>query len=395
MKHVVIAGGGFAGARLARQLRKQKNITITLINNSPDFRYCPALYRAATGYKMGVARISLEWMLLDVPNVQLVVGTVTKLNQDKKMVVLEDGREISYDYMVFALGAVTTYFNIAGLHEHAVGVKTVEEVQELRKHIHDQVVLKNGEDRNYVVVGAGPTGVEMAAALGDYVRRVARKHGKRQHAISVWLVEGAPRILPQNSERVSRIVTKRLEQSGVNILTNTLVKGESLHQLNTSHGAIKTHTVVWTAGTTVNPFYSEQGDQFTFGKGGKVVVNKRLEAGKDVYVIGDNAAVQFSGLALSAVWHANYVAQDIKRRMRHKKRPYFKVQTPPQVIPVGNAWAILQFGPIILYGKIAKLLRKCADYIGYADVLGYTRALTIWSNAEHEESACDNCTGKK
>lgn len=395
MKHVVIAGAGFGGVRLARKLRKQKDVVVTLINDSPEFRYCPALYRAATGHKMGAARLSLEWMLLDATNVNLVVGKVAGIDSKKKFLNLENGTQITYDYVVFALGSVTTYFNIEGLHKHSVGVKTTEEILALRQHVHENVVSGQTEEANYVVVGAGPTGVEMAASLGAYLKNIAKKHNRPDHHIAIWLVEGADRVLPQNSVKVSSAVEKRLSKLGVKLLTNTMVGGESLHELKTSSATIKTHTVVWTAGSVVNPFYKDQGSTFKFNKRGKVLVSEHLEALPNVYVIGDNADTEYSGLALTAIRHANYVAGDIKRRIHTKGRKHHRDKKPIQVIPVGERWAIMQFGMIVLYGRIIYLLRKVADLIGYADILGYLRAITIWSHADRPENGCQVCNQSK
>lgn len=392
MKHVVIAGAGFAGVRLARKLRKQKDIAVTIINPSPEFRYCPALYRAATGYKIGAARLSLEWMLLDAPNTSLMVDEVTGINHTNHTLSLKSGTTITYDYVVFALGSVTTYFNIEGLHDHAVGVKTTEEVIALREHLH-QTILKNPDkEHNYVVVGAGPTGVEMAAALGGYLQRIARKHGhKKRHKLAIWLVEGADRVLPANSKKVSRVVRRRLESKGVHILTNTFVQGESVHSLKTSNGIIKTDTVIWTAGTVNNPFFANQKEVFKLDKRGKVLVNEYLEARHNVYVIGDNAATEHSGLAPTAIWHANFVAKDIKRKLSKRTRRKHSDSKPVQVIPVGTHWAIMQYAGISIHGRSISYVRKLADYIGYGDVLGYLRALTIWAHADNEEDVCPVC----
>lgn len=396
MKHIVIVGAGFGGARLARNLRKQKDVAVTLINPSPEFKYCPALYRAATGYKMGAARLSLEWMLLDVPNVKLTVASATKLNHRKKFVELDDGRKISYDMIVFALGSVTTYFNIEGLHEHAIGVKTTEEVLALREHVHENVVKQGDKHANYVIVGGGPTGVELAAGLGGHLKRIAKKHKIKDHKVTIWLVEAGDRVLPQNLEKVSRLAARRLTDNGVQVLTKTMVEGESLHELKTSTTTIKTHTVIWTAGTMVNPFYKEQTKgMFKFDKRGRVKVSKHLEALPNVYVIGDNASTPHSGLALTAIRHANYVAKDISRRLAHKDRKTQKDSKPAQVIPVGNRWAIMQYGSISVHGRLIALVRKLADFIGYGDVLGNLRALTIWSNAEHMEEGCEICHRSK
>jgi NADH dehydrogenase len=340
---------------------------------------------------MGTARLPLEWMLLDASNIDLVEGVVVKVSPKEKTLTLASGRHISYDTVVFALGSVTTYFNIEGLHEHSFGIKTSEEIFELRRHLHDKVLTQPTDETNYVVVGAGPTGVELAGALGNYLQNISRNHGRQSHNISIWLVDVAPRILPQMSEKSARVVEQHLQKSGVKILTNTKVEKESLHSLKTSSTTIKTHTVIWTAGTATNPFYKEQGEIFTFDQRGRVKVNKHLEAGKDMYVIGDNASTRYSGLALTAIWHANFVAKDIRRKMASHRRPKKYEYTPIQIVPAGEKWAILQYRNFEVHGRIIAWVRKVADYLGYSDVLGYVRALTIWTNFEKTEDGCEIC----
>ncbi|MDO8265763.1 MAG: NAD(P)/FAD-dependent oxidoreductase [Candidatus Saccharibacteria bacterium] len=393
MKHIVIVGGGFAGVRLARKLKNKKETNVTLINDSPDFRYYPALYRAATGYKMGTARLPIEWMLLDASDVDLVVGHADSIDENKKKITLNNGDLIDYDYAVLALGSVTTYFNIEGVHEHSFGIKSVNEIIELRQHLHQKISSKESIESNYVIIGAGATGVELASALGGYLKRISRKHKFKNHKISIWLVEAAPRVMPQMSEHASKIVLKRLKKLGVNVQLNTVVEKETLHTLKTSTGTIKTHTVIWTAGTTVNDFYSKQGDTFNFDKRRKVIVNKRLQASEKVYVIGDNASLS-SGLALGAIQHANFVSKDILRRINNKKRLHFKVRKPIQVVPLGNNWAILQYGKLVLSGRLIGYIRKIADFMGYADIMGPIRALTIWTNGDKSEDQCRICHTK-
>ena len=391
MKRVVIVGGGFAGARLARKLSKNKKVVVTLVNPSMDFKYAPALYRAATGYKMGTARLSLEWMLLDAQNLSIVIDRAVSVSPEKKSIGLASGKKLSYDYAVFALGSETTYFNIEGLHEHSYGVKSSEEVIYLREHIHDRVVNHPEEQSNYVVVGAGPTGVELSAALGDYVQRIYRHHKKKQSKVAIWLVEAGGRVIPQMNEKASVKIHNRLRKLGVEILTSTMVKGEKLHSLTTSAGNIKTDTVIWTAGTMTNSFYASHKKHFTFSPRGKIKVNRYLETRSGIYVIGDNAETEYSGLALTAIWHADFVAKDIKRRLYKKKRRSYKEKRPVQVVPVGRNWAALQYGKINVFGFFVSLIRKAADYVGYGDVMGYLRAVTIWSNSEKEDSTCDVC----
>lgn len=392
MKHIVIAGGGFAGIRLARKLRKQTDIMVTLVNDSEDFRYSPALYRAVTGFKMGIARLPIEWMLIDSSNVNLVIGRVEGINEDSKQLLLEDGQKIDYDEVVFALGAVNTFFGISGLEEYSYNVRTFREALELKQNIHDNLVgASRATDENFVIVGAGPTGVELAGALGTYLLKIAKKHKMRHQHIKICLVEAGPRILPQMNEKASRKAKSRLDQLGVEVLTNTAVKSETLNELRTSVGMIKSKNVIWAAGTQNNPFFSDNPGVFKLNDRGRVVVNEHLQASSHIYVCGDNAATKYSGLAETAIWHANFIAKDIVARVDHESRPKRFERLPMQVVPVGHKWAIFQYGPLVFGGRFASLVRRLADIIGYNDVLGPVKALTIWSNSDKTEESCPTC----
>lgn len=395
MKHVVIAGGGFAGVRLARKLRGEKNIKITLINESEDFRYSPALYRAAAGFKVGTARIPLEWMLLDSDNINVVYDKVTKVNTEKKQFTLAEGDTIPYDYGVCALGTVTTYFNISGIADHSFGIKSVDEILTLKKHIHTNIANETKKKHNYVVIGAGPTGVEVAATLGEYVQTLMKRHKVKNPQAEVFLVEGAPRILPAMRERASRKAQNELERLGVTVLTDTKVSSSTNLSLKTSNGNIATQNVIWTAGAMNNPFYKENEKHFKFNDRGKVKVNRHLQAHGSLYVAGDNADTPFSGLAFTAINHANYLARDIKARVHGKRRKKQKDYFPPQLVPVGSI-AVFQYRSIVLGGRLMSVVRRFADFIGYNDVLGPLKALTIWQNSERvEDDWCDICRRKR
>lgn len=391
MKQILIIGGGFAGIRTARKLRKQKDISITLVNDSQDFRYCPALYRAATGFKLGTARLPIEWMLLDSSNTDLLINKAVSIDVDKKQIGFADNSILDYDFAVLALGSVTTYFNVEGLREHSYGIKTITEVDELRRHLHCEIDEKSTTEENYVIVGAGPTGVETAGALGAYLERIAKKHKTKKHHKKIWLVEAAPRILPQMSPRVSGLAHKRLTKLGVRIEVDTQVTAESIKTLQTSSGPINTHTVVWTAGTTNNPFFDNNSANFKMNEKHRVVVDEHLLAHPCVYVIGDNAATAFSGTAFTAIKHGNFTAKDINARINHHRRPIKYESHPIQVVPIGVGWAILQYRSFVLFGRSISWIRRAADYIGYSDVVGYIKALTIWSNRNKLEEVCVKC----
>jgi NADH dehydrogenase len=391
MKHVLIVGGGFAGMRIARLLSNKNDIKLTIINPSPDFRYTPALYRVATGFRSAAAWLPIEWMLLDAKNATFVQGAVKKLNKEAKDVLLEDGRVISYDYVVFAIGNITSYFSIPGLDTYSYGVKSVEEVQRLKQHIHKNIIDPNRASRDYVIVGAGPTGVELAAVLGAHVKRVSKHHKVSSSHIKIHLIEAGPRTLPQLSERAGYYAEKQLLKNGVTLHVSMQVKAETVHTLKTSLGTIATDNVIWTAGTMNNPFFKNQPNIFLADKKGRIIVNQHLQVADYIYVCGDNAATPFSGLALTAINHANYVASDIIKSMSGKKRRAQRDKLPASVVPVGEHYAILQYGKIVLSGGPISAIRKAADIIGYTDVLGILKAFTIWRGSELPENLCSIC----
>ncbi len=392
MKHIVIAGGGFAGVRLARKLRKQKDIQVTLINDSADFRYSPALYRAVIGFKVGIARLPLEWMLIDSDNSNLIVGRVSGVDETRKQLELEDGRKIDYDEVVFALGSTTGYFNITGLDEFSYGAKSFSEVIELKHHIHDGLVKGSDITENFVIVGAGPTGVELAGALGAYLNHISKKHKIKHPHIQIYLVEAGPRILPQMHEAVSKKVFKRLVSLGVKIETDTKVQSETISKLKTSAGTIESKNVIWAAGTQNNPFFSKYPKIFAQNKKGKVAVNEHLQASANIYICGDNISSKYGDLAQTAIHHADYIANDIVARIKRRKRSTYKPKLPIQVVPVGPGWAVLQYGRLKLSGSLISLVRRAADIVGYTEVLGLIKASTIWTNSDRNEDDCSICS---
>jgi NADH dehydrogenase len=391
MKHIVIVGAGFAGMRLVRKLGNRKDVQITLVNPSPQFRYAPAIYRAATGFKTGSAWLPLDWMLLGTKNVAFLEGAADKIDTHTKTIHLSDGRTLSYDDVVIATGSITTYFHISGLDEFSYGVKSSEEIDHFQKHIHDNLVSGKKADLDYIIAGAGPTGIELAGALRSHIRAVAKHHRVPSAHIRIHLVEAGPRILPQMNETASKRAVKRLHKFGVKIHTNTQVRAETEHNLQTSLGTMNTDNVIWTAGTANNPFFANNVDSFKLNERGRVLVNAHLQSSPSIYVCGDNAATPRSGLALVAIWHANYIAKDIVRRLHKKQRKPYKEKTPVQVVPIGEKFAIMQYRNFVISGRLISFVRRAADIIGYSDVLGPVSAFTIWRSSEKQQVPCNIC----
>jgi len=229
-----------------------------------------------------------------------------------------------------------------------------------------------------VVVGGGPTGVELSAALGSYVERLRQHYGVKGRPVKIDLIEAAPRILPRMSEKASARVAARLKSLGVNIQVGKAVESETADEIMVSGKPIKSHTVIWTSGVANSPFYEANKDQFKFAPRGRVAVDQHMRAAKDVYVIGDNAATLYTGLAQTALHDAEFVAANFKREQRGLRPKEYKAVMPPVVVPVGENWAVFEWRKLRLYGFIGSLLRRAADFIGYNDMLPIGQALGVW-----------------
>jgi NADH:ubiquinone reductase (H+-translocating) len=207
------------------------------------------------------------------------------------------------------------------------------------------------------------------------------------------LVEAAPRLLPRSVPAVSARVQRQLESLEVKVLTGTGVKAETADALEVAGQSIATHTVVWTAGTSTNPFYYSNGTHFQLNRNGRVMVSAYLEAKDNVYVIGDNADTPYAGLALTAVRDGDFVAGDIIRARRGRPRRAYKPLAPISVIPVGEHWAVAEWRGYYIYGILGYLLRRAADLIAYSDIERWPQAVRTWMQDSRKEDNCPICSG--
>lgn len=376
---VTIVGGGFGGVKAAVEIAKDKKAKVTLITEMPHFQYYPALYSAATGHSHLEAWVPLSQIFTDYPNVEVIIDSIVSIDPKEKVIKSATKKEYRYDTLILALGSVTTYFGIKGLDQYAYGIKSVAEVNAFKRHIYEEMAKHHKIDKHYVVVGAGPTGVELSAALVTYITRLKKKfHINDKRKIHVDLIEAAPRVLPRMSETSSRIVHKRLEKLGVNVLLGKSVQSQDADELMVSGKPISSHTVIWTSGVANNPFYNANSSYFEFAPNHKVAVDEYMQATEDVYVIGDNAATKYSGLAQTALHDAKFVAKNIHRKNHRKKLLKYNSVRPSVVVPVGENWAIFEWGKLRMSGWLASLVRRAADLTGYSDILPIGHALGVW-----------------
>lgn len=387
-KHkVLVVGGGFGGVKAALELREHDNIEVTLLSDRDDFRYYPTFYHTATGGLKSQSSIPLPEILDE--HVKIIIGSAVKLDRSRRQITTSNGQHLPYDTLIMSLGTVTNYFGIRGLEEYSFSIKSIEGITRFKDHLHRQLADEHKPDLRYVIVGAGPTGIELAGALPTYLRKIMHNHGIKRRAIRIELIEAAPRLLPRSHKSISRAVNRRLRKLGVHVMRNQTVQGQNADSIIINDQPLMSRTVVWTAGVANNPFFQANG--FTMAERGKVQVNDHLMAEPHVYVIGDNAATQYSGLAQTALYDAEYVARDITASLQHKPQAAYKPKQPVSVIPVGSNWAAVEWGKFHFSGRLGWLLRSAADWIGFHDLQPWWKASEQWLTEFGSQEDCLTC----
>jgi NADH dehydrogenase len=385
---VLVLGGGFGGIKAALELADNEAYDVSLLSDQANFRYYPTLYRAATGGRIAASSIPLS-EIFEGKDVNIIQGSAQKINRDTKHVQTNADKKYAYDILVIALGVVTNFFGIKGLQEYAYGIKSVEEAHRLRDHLHQLLEDEHKPDLNYVVIGGGPTGIELAGALGPYLRHITKSHGIAHKAIHIDLVEAADRLMPRMPKPYSEAVKKRLRKLGVKFYLGQTVEAETADGLQVSGHPIASHTVVWTAGVTNHPFFKDNG--FSLNDRGKVMVDDFLQAETNVYVIGDNADTPYSGMAQTALYDAKFLAKNLARHANGKPMKAYKAKTPIYVTPVGPHWAAVLWGQLHIYGWLGWALRSAADFVGYHDYEPWWKASKHWVAEEMDEEECPVC----
>ncbi|MDN5275786.1 MAG: hypothetical protein JWN33_435 [Candidatus Saccharibacteria bacterium] len=384
--HTVVVGGGFAGVKAALELSKKQIGKVTLISNEPYFLHHATLYATATGRSAAESIIPLNEIFFNHPNVTVVQDTVTSIDPDRKLVV-SDKKSYQYDNVIIALGSVTTYFGISGMEQHAYGIKSLDEIRAFHQHIENEVVHEGQLDRNYVIIGAGPTGVELVGALCEYLHHLIDLHQLKHARVKLSLIEAAPRILPRSSATAAKIVEKRLKAIGVDVQTNKKVEALDEENITIAGKKVPTKTAVWTSGVANHPFFKANASYFDLAPNGRANVNKFLEGHKDIYVIGDNNTVQYGGLAWPALRQGAFVAQHLARKASGRPLKAYKPALPPSGIPVGDKWGYVEWFGVYAAGRPGSLIRRLIELVDYCNILPFQKAVAIWRS--HDISQVD------
>ena len=373
---VVIVGGGFGGLAAAKGL-KRSPVNVLLIDRSNHHLFQPLLYQVATSVLApGQIASPIRSLLSLQTNTSVMLGTVTGVDAASKQVIVDAadkvGLRISYDYLILATGAKHTYFGHDEFSAFAPGLKSLADAESLRSHLleaFEKAEIEDDVERRralltFVMVGAGPTGVEIASAIAVMVRTSLRRDFRRIDPASaqIILVDAAERPLATFSEKLSEAAMRRLTTLGVEVRLGVAVEVVDEEGVVMGNERIRAKTVVWTAGVAPSPAGKWLGT--TVDRVGRVRIDPDLTVPKhpEIFVIGDTASLDqggrpLPGVAQVAMQQGKYAARSISRRVAGQSPlSPFRYLDKGNLAVVGRNFAVLQSAGVELSGFVAWLV---------------------------------------
>jgi NADH:ubiquinone reductase (H+-translocating) len=367
---VVIVGAGFGGLVAARTLARYP-VQITLIDRKNFHTFQPLLYQVATaGLSPGEIAAPIRWILRGRHNVEVLMAEVEDFDLGTRMVKLPDA-EVHYDYLIVAAGASHAYFGHDEWEPFAPGLKTVEDALEIRRRVLLAFELAerqaaSGQDQtqlNFVVVGGGPTGVELAGTLAEVSRQALANEFRTidPKRTKIILLEGGARVLPAYPEDLSRSAEVQLQHLGVEVRTSALVSGVEAGAVFIGQTRLPATVTLWAAGVAASPLGKKLGAPTD--RAGRVLVGPDLSVPghPEVFVIGDLAALKdekgklLPGVAPVAMQQGKTTADNIGRQLQGQPRRDFHYFDKGSLATIGRAAAVAEFGKIHISGFLAWL----------------------------------------
>jgi len=367
--HVIIVGGGFAGLTAARTLRHAP-VRLTLVDRHNHHTFQPLLYQVATaGLSSTNIAAPLRHILRRQRNVTVVLADATGVDLRRQRLVLSDG-EMQYDFLILAAGATHSYFGHEEWSRFAPGLKTLDDAIDIRRRVllafeeaeRETDDARRAEWLTFVVVGAGPTGVEMAGTLAEIARHTLR--GEFRHIdpaqARVILVEGTDRVLPPYSPRLSEKARLQLEHLGVVVFTKKMVTGVDATGVWLGEERIAARTVVWAAGVAASPLGRSLGVPVDRAGRVKVASDLTVPGHKEVFVTGDLALVledgrPVPGVAPAANQMGRHAARNVLRALDGQPLSAFHYVDKGSLATIGRRAGVADFGRFQLWGAPAWL----------------------------------------
>jgi NADH dehydrogenase len=374
VQHVVIVGGGFGGLYAAKALGREP-IQLTLLDRRNHHVFQPLLYQVAmAALSPGDIASPIRWILRHQKNAEVLMADVQRVDPARRVVVLREG-EIAYDYLILATGATHAYFGHENWRGIAPGLKTLEDALEIRRRVLlaferaecESAAAARAALLTFVVIGGGPTGVELAGALAEISRQSLARDFRHFNPGSarIVLVEGGPDVLATFPETLRAFARRDLERLGVEVRTGALVTGVHDGHVEIGQDRIDAATVVWAAGVAASPLGGALGG--TLGaptdRAGRVMVQPDLTVPghPEIFVIGDLAAFlgpdgrMLPGVAQVAIQMGRHAARNIVRALEHQPYRPFVYHDLGNMATIGRASAVADLGRLRLHGWFAWL----------------------------------------
>ncbi len=403
---VVIIGGGFAGLNAARKLEK-KAVHVTVIDRKNHHTFQPLLYQVATaGLSPGEIAAPIRGILKENNRLRVLMGEVTGFDLERKLVKLRDGARVPYDYLVLAAGATHSYFGHPEWAELAPGLKSLEDATEIRRRVllafelaeRRAAVTGKAEPVHFVIVGGGPTGVELAGTLAEIARKTFAGDFDyiNPKDTKILLIEGGPRVLPAYPDDLSASAERQLRHLGVDVMTSSVVTSVEPGQVKVGDQVFPSTVTLWAAGVSASPLGKALGVETD--KPGRVIVNSDLSVPghPEVFVLGDLANFKdqksgkpLPGLAPVAIQQGRFVAKNILHSVKGEPREEFHYWDKGTIATIGRAAAVAELGKVHVSGFPAWLLWL---FVHLMYLVGFRNRLLVliewgWAYVTYQRSA--------
>lgn len=357
---IVIVGGGFAGLEAAKALRRAPAHVI-VIDRRNHFLFQPLLYQVATAaLSPGNIAAPIRAVLSRYRNVRVLLGEVVAIDLPARQVRLADGETVAYDYLVLAAGSRTTYFGHDAWMSMAPGLKTVEDALEIRRRVLMAFEAAERESdpahrarlMTFIVIGGGPTGVELAGALAEIARHTMQRDFRLIDTTTarIVLVDAGPRLLATFPTSLSASAARQLRGLGVEVRSGMPVSAVDQQGITAGGERIEAATVLWAAGVAAVPLAATLG--VPVDRAGRLIVapDLRLPDEPTTYVAGDLASLPVPGVAPAAMQMGRAVAANIERQLRGQPTQPFRYWNKGNVATIGRARGVADFGWLRLSG---------------------------------------------
>lgn len=357
---VVIVGGGFGGLSAAKKLSRNLQVKTVMIDKRNYHLFQPLLYQVAMA---GLSPAEIAYplrALIRGESTEVLLGEILEINKTEKWLITEKNK-IHYDYLILACGSTYTYFNSPQWEQFAPGLKTITQATEIRRKVFKAFEeAERAEDKSihdmymtFIIVGGGPTGVELAGSLGEITRFSILKDFNhiKPNETKIILIEAGPTILPTMSEELRREAVRELEELGVEVRVNAKVSDVNEHGMTAGGEFIPAGTILWAAGVAANPLNKKLNVELD--RQGRVIVNRNLSVPgyPEIFVIGDQAHFEWGldnkplpGLAPVAMQQGRFAAKVILAKINGTKPPEaFRYVDKGQMATIGRSRAVAMY----------------------------------------------------